>query len=249
MGRGVGGGVHLYSKYKVNWGSYQHISAVLLLMKEAIKREDCDYFHIISSNSFITRPMSEVVSFFETNSDTNYIQMDDLDKIDVDRVIDPWFIYYHFLHLYDKKTSFGNNFDYYFLKVQSRLGIKRKIRYKYHGLLYSHLTREFVDYALKYIKENPAYFRNLKTCNISEEFFFHNLIMNSPFKEKVCNSSLFFNKWTPGGVAEFLTDEDYSDLMEGNYFFARKFGKGSEELFQHICRTIGVEKDEQNSLE
>lgn len=209
-------------------------------MKKAIKNGNYDYFHIMSANSFITRPMSEIKEFFNKHSKTNFIQMDDLEEIDKEGIIDPWFIYYHFLHLYNKKTKFGNNFDYYFLKVQQRLGIKRKIRYRYHGLFYSHLSREFIDYALDYIDKNPKYFRNLKTCNISEEFFFHNIIMDSPYKDTVCNEHFIYNVWNPGGVAQFLTEKDYDELMKDKYMFARKFGEGSEEVFARICKTIGV---------
>lgn len=43
------------------------------------------------------------------------------------------------------------------------------------------------------------------------------------------------------GVAQFLSEEDYGILMEGNYLFARKFGEGSEELAEHICKTIGTD--------
>lgn len=98
-----------------------------------------------------------------------------------------------------------------------------------------------MDYALNYVDKTPGYFKNLKTCNIGEEFFFHNIIMNSPYRNTVKNESLFYNKWSQGGVAEFLTEEDYKAIMEGNHLFARKFGKGSEELARHICKTIGEE--------
>lgn len=236
-------GVFLYSRYKINWGSYKHISAVLFLIKEALKNGQYDYFHIISGNSFITRPIGEVAAFFEKTPDANYIQMDDLDEIDVDHAIDPWFIYYHFLHWYDKKTEFGNNFDYYFLKVQSRLGIRRKLRFRYHGLFYSHLSRPFIDYALEFVEKNPWYLRQLKTCNIGEEFFFHNMIMDSPYKDTVKNTSLFYNKWSPGGVAQFLTEEDYDILMKEDYLFARKFGEGSEELVEHMCQSFAGRKE------
>ena len=36
-------GVYVYAKYKINWGSYKHISAVLFLLNEALndpKREE-----------------------------------------------------------------------------------------------------------------------------------------------------------------------------------------------------------------
>lgn len=100
-------------------------------IKQALKNGQYDYFHIMSGNSFITRPIGEVAAFFEKTPNANYIQMDDLKEMDVDRVIALWFIYCHFLRWYDKKTKFGNNFDYHFLKVQSRQGIRRKFSFRY----------------------------------------------------------------------------------------------------------------------
>lgn len=233
---------YLFSKYKVNWGSYRHISAVLFLMKQALATDQYDYFHIISANSFITKSIDDVLSFFEQNEkNTNYVQVIDLDEDDKNRVIDPWFIYYHFLHIYDKRTEKGNSFDKLFEKIQRKLGIRRKTRYRYKGLLYAHYTREFVEYALRYIEERPEYLRNLKMCNISEEFFFQNILMYSPFKNTIYNNHLIYDVWNSGGVAQFLTEEDYFKIKSGEYLFARKFGKESEKLFKMICTENGME--------
>ena len=233
--------VYLYSRYKINWGSYKHISAVLLLMKEALRKGSYDYFHIISANSFITRNISEVLDFFEQGEmNTNYVQVVDLEEDDKDKVIDPWFIYYHFLHIYDKRTEKGYAFDKFLEKVQRKLGIRRKTRYKYKGLLYAHYTREFIEYALEYVKAHPRYFWNLKMCNISEEFFFQNILMYSPFKDKIYNSHLLYDVWNSGGVAQFLTESDFEKIKSGEYLFARKFGQGSEKLFEMICKEGGM---------
>lgn len=233
--------VRLFSKYKVNWGSYKHISAVLFLMRQALDRGSYDYFHIISANSFITGNISETLDFFEQGEGkTNYVQVVDLEEDDKDKVIDPWFIYYHFLHIYNKRSEKGYAFDKFFEKVQRKLGVRRKTRYKYKGLFYAHYTGEFVEYALKYVKEHPKYLRNLKMCNISEEFFFQNILMYSPFKDKVYNSHLIYDVWNAGGVAQFLSEADYEKIKRGEYLFARKFGKGSEKLFEMICREGGM---------
>lgn len=233
--------VYLYSRYKINWGSYKHISAVLLLMKEALRKGSYDYFHIISANSFITRNISEVLDFFEQGEmNTNYVQVVDLEEDDKDKVIDPWFIYYHFLHIYDKRTEKGYAFDKFLEKVQRKLGIRRKTRYKYKGLLYAHYTREFIEYALEYVKAHPRYFWNLKMCNISEEFFFQNILMYSPFKDKIYNSHLLYDVWNSGGIAQFLTESDFEKIKSGEYLFARKFGQGSEKLFEMICKEGGM---------
>ncbi len=236
-------GVYLYSRYRINWGSYKHISAILYLLKEALAAGKYDYFHIVSSNSFITRSMDEVLAFFSQDKEMLYMECVDLDKDDKDHVIEPWYIYYHFLHLYNKRTSFGNNFDYYFCKVQKRLGIRRRLHYRYKGLVYCHLSLKAVEYVLDYIEKNPSYLKQLKTCNIGEEFFFQNILMYSVFKEKICPSPLLYVKWDERGVANFLTEEDYCTLMREDYLFARKFSKESYSLFERICRSMGSPKN------
>lgn len=235
-------GVFVYSKYKINWGSYKHISAILYLMKMALKNGEYSYFHVISANSFINRSMQDVVRFFEESGKKNFLEVVDLDEDDKERVIEPWYIYYHFLHLYDKRTKFGNNFDWYFCKVQKRLGIRRKTTYKYKGLVYCHLTKEAVEYVLQYVKKNRGYLRNLKMCNIGEEFFFQNILMYSPFKASVYPSHLFYTKWNEGGVAQFLMEEDWEEIMDEKYLFVRKFGERSEGVFERICKEIGVKQ-------
>ena len=232
-------GVYVFSKYKINWGSYKHISAILYLMKQAMKTGNYSYFHVLSANSFVNRPMREVVRFFEESGNKNFLEVIDLEEDDKDRILEPWYIYYHFLHLYDKRTKFGNNFDWYFCKVQKRLGIRRKITYKYKGLVYCHLTKEAVEYVLQYVKNNPRYLGNLKMCNIGEEFFFQNILMYSKFKDSIYPNHLFYTKWNEGGVAQFLTEDDYGEIMREKYLFVRKFGEGSEEVFEHINKTIG----------
>lgn len=233
-------GVYVYSKYKINWGSYKHISAILYLMKEALGKGTYSYFHVISANSFINRPMQDVVRFFEESNNKNFLETVDLEEDDKEKILEPWYIYYHFLHIYDKRTDFGNNFDWYFCKVQKRLGIRRKTTYKYKGLVYCHLTKATVEYVLEYVKKNPKYLGNLKLCNIGEEFFFQNILMYSKFKDSVCSNHLFYTKWNEGGVAQFLTEEDYEEIMKEKYLFVRKFGDGSEEVFNRICKKIGV---------
>jgi len=230
--------VYVFSKYKINWGSYKHISAILYLMKEAVKRGEYSYFHVLSANSFINRPMREVISYFEESGRKNFLEVVDLEEDDKEGVLEPWYVYYHFLHIYDKRTDFGNNFDWYFCKVQKRLGIRRKTRYKYKGLVYCHLTMEAVEYVVDYVKKKPRYLGNLKLCNIGEEFFFQNILMYSKFKDSIYPSHLFYTKWNEGGVAQFLTEDDYEEIVKENYLFVRKFGEGSEQIFEHICKEI-----------
>jgi len=227
------GGVYLFSKYKINWGSYKHLSSVLYMLKQARKNKDYEFYHILSANTILTKSLTEVLSFFEADPHKNYLDMVALEG-EYETLIEPWYIYYHFLHLYNKRTNWGNQFDWYFCKVQKRLGIRRKLSYKYRGLIYSHLTKEFMDYVFDYLKKHPSYFRVLKTCNIGEEFFFQNIIADSPYKDTVVNNHMIFTKWTEGGVAKFLDDNDYHDIVNSEYLFARKYNENTVSLIEKL---------------
>ena len=39
--------IRIYSKYKVNWGSRNHLIAILFLAEQALKIKDNIYFHLI----------------------------------------------------------------------------------------------------------------------------------------------------------------------------------------------------------
>ena len=106
--------------------------------------------------------------------------------------------------------------------------------FRYKGMLYCHLSGGFVAYVRKYLAENSDYLEKFKYCNIGEEFFFQNIIMNSEFKETVSNGNLIFDKWNEEGKALFLKVDDYEELIESNCLFARKVGSESEEILQKL---------------
>lgn len=204
------------------------------MLRKAVQRKPYDFYHLISADSFVTRPMKEVLSFFADNPDKSYVEVIDLQKEDSSGVIKPWYQYYHFLHLYNKRTAFGNWLDSTLCRLQKKAGIKRKLNYRYKGLFYCHLTQEAAQYVLSYVEKNPGYMRNLKFCNIGEEFFFQNLLMDSPLAAKVIPVSLFYCKWNSGGVSQNITEDDKESILNHQYLFARKFGLESEKIYTMI---------------
>ncbi len=227
-------GIYIFTRYKINWGSYKHLKAILHMINYARKNNEYDFYHILSANTILTKPLEEVLSYFEANLDSNFLQMTPLEG-EYKKLIEPWYIYYHFLHLYDKRTNWGNQFDWYFCKLQKKIGIRRKLDYDYKGLVYSHLNKKFINYVFDYLKEHPRYFANLKTCNIGEELFFQNIISNSPLKDSIVEDNKIFTKWTEGGVAKYLTLEDYEDIDNSDCLFARKYNCNSKELIEKLC--------------
>ena len=230
--------VTIISKYKVNWGSYRHISAILQLMKLAVTKGPYDYYHIISGNTLIVKSAAEFDAFFQAERDKNYMEIIDFRGTESEKDIEEWFAYYHYPFLYNKKGKHGllwNNVEYYFVKLQKKVGLRRKVSYSYKGYVYCHLNETFVKYVLEYIKKNPKYLSQIKYCHVGEEFFFQNIIMNSEYKDTVINNSLIYDDWSVERERPAALDmRDYPMLQESQVLFARKIGEASRELLSYF---------------
>ena len=229
-------------KYSINWGSYKHIKAVLSLMKIAVSNEQYGFYHIITGNSCPIKSFEEFDSFFTKYSNHNFMELIPLENNPSKRDIEEWFYYYRFPFLYNKRgahAEFWNQFEYYFVKLQKKLNVKRSVYYPYKGYFYCHLNHEFVLYVIKFLKTNPSYLKKLKYCHVCEEFFFQNIIMSSPFKTSVISSHLFFDIWSlERGNPAILVGSDYSEIMKSDSFFARKCNSSSISLIDKIMNSI-----------
>ena len=229
-------------KYRVNWGSYSHIKAVLALIALAVSNTQYDFYHIMTGNSFPVTTYIELDDFFEQHSNNNFMEIVPLDGNPSKKDLEEWFYYFRFPFLYNKKgenSDFWNQLEYNLVKIQKKLGMKRSLYYPYKGYFYCHLTHDFVIYILDYIKRTPSYIQSLKYCHVCEEFFFQNIIMSSPFKETIIPNHLFFNIWSSErGNPAILIDSDFQDIIASGAFFARKCGEDSIPLLNRLLKNI-----------
>ncbi len=54
--------VYVYKTFLINWGSLNHLRAILFLMQKALKKE-ISYFHIISGADIPVKRLSEFSQF------------------------------------------------------------------------------------------------------------------------------------------------------------------------------------------
>jgi len=77
---------------------------------------------------------------------------------------------------------------------------------------------------LDYVKKHRGFIKKLKTMAIPEEFFFQNIIMDSPYGEFVVNDSLIYDDWENGNGASpaVLKLDDMKRIESSGKLFARK---------------------------
>lgn len=223
--------VTVISRYKIYWGSYKHILAVLELMSKAAEKGGYDFYHILAGNTFLSSSYDNFDNFFFLHKDENFMEI-----IPVDDRIRARYEYYYFLHLYDGKSERGKKLTERILRIQKKFNIKNTSRsFSYRGYFYCHINKSFAEYTLDFIKNNGKYIKSLKTCNIPEEFFFQNILMNSVYKDSLKNDHLIFDRWTgTNGSPEELTEKDFDEIINSGKLFCRKIGKSSEKLVDKL---------------
>lgn len=228
--------LEIISSYKIYWGSYKHLLAFVDMIRLAREKRAYDFYHILSGNTMIGKDRVYFEDFFASRKNANFIEI-----IPVDERISERFRYYYFLHRLNYKSRRGKTFSDRLIKLQKKMKISRKCSFAYRGYLYCHLSGAFIDYLSNYLKSNPNYLRTLKTCFIPEEFFFQNVVMNSPFKDTVVNDPLIFDVWQ--GLSQSpleLTEEYFSDIVSSEKLFFRKIGETSGTLINKITENIHI---------
>lgn len=97
----------------------------------------------------------------------------------------------------------------------------------YCGSQWFTLPFEVVKYIIKFLDENEWYYDYFKQTYTPDEWFYHTLIMNSPFKTAVINNNLLYlimgEKLSERNSPVFLTSKDIPTIEKSEHFFARKF--------------------------
>lgn len=65
------------------------------------------------------------------------------------------------------------------------------------GWAFFTLSRECAEYASEFIRHNPRYVRFFKHTHFADEYFWHTILLNSPFKNKIANTNLQYARYIP----------------------------------------------------
>lgn len=221
--------VYLYNCFNVNWGAFSICEVELFLLNEALKNKDITYFHFISGQDWPVKNIGYIYEFYE-NTNRIYMTYDLSDN--VKKTGEPVILWQKYYFDYDKinrKSIYGKIYHrlslfYQFLKGINKfkdLNIELKI---YHGSQWMSLPRDVVMYCLKYIKENKNYYKMLKTGFCSDETMFQTIICNSILKNRIENNNYRYINWKKknNSCPAILDEEDFYNIQQGNYHFARK---------------------------
>jgi len=214
---------------KVLWGSYEHFDVYMQMSKKALAKE-CGYFHTITGQCRIVKPIHFFESFFEENEHLNYIQHFELPDIHWNGLGEPRLdrVKYYQLHDILDARKLGALFVFLntlFKKLQKIIGINRlKDRTYYGGIVYFSINRKAMDYLVDEWKLISNEFKYVFCC---EETVPQTILLNGPkeLRESMINFDLRYMLWeTQHKENPGILDERNIELVsKEDFLFARKF--------------------------
>lgn len=223
--------IYISDRVDVRWGSFTQIEATLNLLHEA-KKYDFKYFSLLSGDDICVKPISQIEEFL-SKSNQEYIGHD--------KFTDPTprlkNIYsFNFLFKKSSSKSFTEKVLLKLISVSFKIGLFKNNFYQdlpklYKGTNWFTLTYDSISYIDNYLDKNKNYINAFKKSFCGDEVFFHTIIYNSPFKEKINLNydlsppmmALRYIDWKTGpDYPRTLDKSDFKRISSSNALFARK---------------------------
>jgi hypothetical protein len=226
---------------KILWGGINHLKAVLLLAKEALKQNDLNYFHVISGQDYLIKPVNIIKKILEDNP-ADYMEhfevLDSKWEAEWKESISLFQPY----EILNARSFLGKKIMTALILVQRMLGYTRtspSIKL-FGGSGWWSLSRQSLEYVINYTERNPSLLRRLRFTFRADEIYFQTILMNSPLKDKVVNNNLRFVDWTKrnGSFPANLNESDFQTLVDSDKIFARKFDFPVSEKLKHLLENF-----------
>ena len=229
--------LHLFRTYAVEWGDYKHLLAIVMLMKEAYRHTDLEYFHLITGSDYPVMPLAQFKTFCEEHRNDNYLEHFPLPHADWGKEGGLNRIDYYWLSPNSTRSK-GALLTRKLVNLQRRLGIKRGFKYfggnLYGGGTYWSVSREAIGVAHGYLDNHPDYLQRFRMTSIAEEICLPTLWCNSGIP--LINDYKRYIDWGGDGAnPQVLTEKDYDQIVVSGALFARKMASGiSDRLIEKL---------------
>jgi hypothetical protein len=214
------------------WGDISQIDTTILLLREVLaSRYKYDFVCLRSGQDLLVK--NGFKDFLLNNKGNIYMMARKIQSKDLGPMKIRWPKVlrrrYNSLHLYRTYRKI--------LLILYRIGINIFPNFNdwpkdfsfYSGSQWFTIPSEVASYIIEFLDQNEWFYTFYKNSLVPDEWFFHTLIMNSPFKSKVVNNNLLLLKWgetiKTRNSPQDLKIEDIKLIEESKQFFARKFDR------------------------
>lgn len=232
------------NRNNVVWGDYSQIDTELILLELATKTNKYDFYHLLSGEDLPLKNQNYIHEFFQKNKGKEFVRFEKIDFSHTERV----FQYHLFQRLIGKPESHPILYllNYYFLKLQKIIGIKRNKGIQFQkGANWFSITDDLARLVVSKKKWIEKIFKFTVCC---DEVFLQTIINQTEFKNRLyhkkydndLHSIMRLIDWQRGTPYIFRID-DKDMLRKSDMLFARKFDCNiDKKIIDYIAQYISL---------
>ena len=223
----------LSDRLSVYWGDISQLDVEYKLFETASQTGEYSYFHLLSGVDLPIKSQDYIHDFFMRNEGKEFVgywnskgHLKDLDR----KVYRYYFFTKYFKGgspLVHGLTAFTRNIV---LAVQKITKFRRNQHFEFKkGFQWVSVTGDFCKYL---IEQKEDVMKTFRYTLCPDEIFIQTVLWNSPFRSQIysldsaCEGSMRDIDWERGHPYVWTT-EDWQELMDSKYLFARKFSSSS----------------------
>lgn len=243
----IGGENVLFSEHRipVYWAEFSGVQAILLLLRQALqRRQDCDYFVLLSGSEYPIRSARYIHTFLGENRGLEFINIVKMPNEAAGKPIS---------RINTLRIQSDRPYRRFAVRVMAKLGLAQRDYRRYLGSLEPYagntwwaLTRNACQYILEFVDCNQHVTEYFQNVFAPEEAFFHTILGNSPFGSRT-RRNLVYEDWSAQGAHPAMINQQHMAFFEarekveiddvygsGELLFARKFSDDSTDLLEEI---------------
>lgn len=222
--------LHIYTRYKVAWGSFEVVKAQWFLMEKAV-REEFDYYHLLSGQDLPIKTQKEIQEFFEMHKGMEFVHFERKEPIKA--------AYMPFCNrICHTKNSKIRKIFVILNKIFTEQQKKKSLQMLYKGSEWFSITHEL---AFALVKEKNIALNKVKGWHCPDEYVLQTFFMEQYTPERKYGGyendyrdCLRYIDWKRGNPYVWRL-ENYEELMASPYLFARKFDEQTDsEIIEKI---------------
>lgn len=242
--------IYFTNRINVRWGHISQIKAELILFEFASKKNNYEYYHLLSGVDLPLKTQDYIHNFFRSNKGFEFIGF--RTEWNIDRVTQ--------MNILTKYLRCKNKIIYFIARYIRLIFviIQKKINYQYkkmsvYNFKFGHnwcsVTHNFV---IDLVNTRETLLDIYKYSNAPDEIYKQTFAYNSKYREKIyniyddlesCQRLIDWNRGKPYTFREI----DYNELVITNKIFARKFDEKIDyKIIDLIFKKIA--KNEKNIL-
>jgi hypothetical protein len=224
--------VRFLPRHACHWGDFGHVEATLKGLRELVASgQPFDHVVLLTGQDYPLRPHAEIAATLRAAAGQVFMDcMPIPNEYWTDGGsyrIENWHFQVGRRHL----PFPGAPFRYTLLNAAWSLPA-RMLRLRrsfpagmrpYGGSSYWMMPADCARYVVDYARRNPEYVAFFRRVRVPDEIFFHTIVMNSPFRDRISDALRYIAWDADSDNPRILTMADFDTFMDSSSLFARKF--------------------------